>query len=249
MLRIRQQTKNAPEVAQRAYAKPFNKEIRRCTLFRNGDKVYLDRSVVWKKTTAECAFEDPTRKLALKKEVPYRVTNAYGHAVTIDANRLHCMIFIKKVALSSVGHRIIEAAVPVRIFTENDKNTQIRHQSYTDDKELLKEYAVDKVVANQQKKSEAPIQSTLVWIHPSKTTVANQRTTLPTTSPLVILSAKGARKEQWDKTFSFQKTMDLREVRPCSVRQWVMLSQGLYYHKDYEPHRGTTALSSTQDFP
>lgn len=47
MLHIRQKRDSAPEMAQEAYARRFNKKIRRYLIVKIDDQVYLGSPPVW----------------------------------------------------------------------------------------------------------------------------------------------------------------------------------------------------------
>lgn len=83
-LRKRQWTDSAVEVPQKVYARHFNRGVKHYPTFRVVDWVYVNRAPVWKKIATESATEVPSRKLARKKEGPYRVIKVHGHPAMFD---------------------------------------------------------------------------------------------------------------------------------------------------------------------
>lgn len=113
------------KICSKMYDKHFDKRVRRYSILKVGNWVYLGWPPVWKKTTNESVSEDPSRKLASKKEGPYRVTKVHMHTVMINVKKLHNITSIDRVILASEAQRTSEAATQAGSPTELDGQTSI----------------------------------------------------------------------------------------------------------------------------
>lgn len=120
MLRLQKQTDNALEVAKEAWVGNFKKHVRRSLLFRISEWIYLNRPPVWKKTTTKSALEDLLRKLASKKEDPYRVINVQEHIAKFDVKKVHITISVDKLALALDAQRTSKATIWAESLAEID---------------------------------------------------------------------------------------------------------------------------------
>lgn len=79
----------------------------------------------WKKTTNESTSEDPSRKLAIKKEGIYRVFKAHGQTITIDVLKLHNTVSVDRVALAPETQQMLETTTQARSPTKIDDQLSV----------------------------------------------------------------------------------------------------------------------------
>lgn len=136
------------------------------------------------------ATEDPSRILAPKKEVPYRVMRVQAHTMTIDVSGVHNVVLIDRATLATTATEAgTPSGSPAEAPTER-QNAQNARIMVEDGTERPQEYVVERLIAHRNKRKEPCIGCGGTGTR-QETTHGNQLTTFPSTSLPVTMVASG----------------------------------------------------------